>query len=389
MKIIKKTETVKIKIKDLFKIFDIKEKEGEIFNINFPFFIKTPYGFNQIENLHRTSKCDSYTSYFGNNSTLKTSNEHLLKVNGQWEKIKNIKSKDVIETECGETYLKECKKIKNEILYDLSVKDVHCFYANGILCHNSWILTKISTEALKEGKNVVYFTLELNENYVGLRHDSCFTQIPFQDIRKEKQIVQEKLNEVNGKLKIKYYPVKTISANTIKNCVERIEMTGTKIDLIIVDYADLLKSIANDKNSNSYSDGGNIYEELRSIAGELQIPCWTVSQTNRGGEEKDIVQGNDIADSYKKIMTADFVMSLSRKIEDKENDTARFHIIKNRFGPDGMTFPAFMDTSCGDIKIFEEDSKEGIETQSKMNDGENTIKKLLHRKYNEVADSNL
>ena len=44
----------------------------------------------------------------------------------------------------------------------------------------SWVLAKLGAEAMKQGKNVVHYTLELNENYVGLRYDACFTGIDFQ-----------------------------------------------------------------------------------------------------------------------------------------------------------------------------------------------------------------
>jgi len=104
--------------------------------------------------------------------------------------------------------------------------------------------------------------------------------------------------------------------------------------------------------------------------------------THNSGSEQDIVQAGSIADSYRKIMTADFVLSLSRKINDKENSTARFHVIKNRFGSDGMTFPAIMNTSNGDIRLFKSDSEEGMNIQSKMNDVENSVKKMLKDKWN-------
>jgi hypothetical protein len=51
--------------------------------------------------------------------------------------------------------------------------------------------------------------------------------------------------------------------------------------MLIVDYADILRPIISEKNSNSYMEAGSIYEELRMIAGELQIPIWTASQGNR------------------------------------------------------------------------------------------------------------
>lgn len=246
----------------------------------------------------------------------------------------------------------------------------------------SWVLAKLGAEAMKQGKNVVHFTLELNENYVGLRYDSCFTGIDFQNIRNNVDIVRRKIEQVPGKLFIKYFPIKTVSAHHLKMHVERIMMLGSKIDMIIVDYADILRPYQSERNSNSYSEAGGIYEELRSIAGELQVPIWSASQSNRSAMEEDIIQANSIADSYRKIMTADFVMSLSRKVTDKVANTARFHIIKNRFGPDGLTFPARMNAGCGDIQIFAENSKDGIAIINEMGDSENLVKKALSNKWN-------
>ena len=251
----------------------------------------------------------------------------------------------------------------------------------------SWVLSKLGAEAMKQGKNVLHFTLELNENYVGLRYDSCFTGIDFQNIRNNVEVVKQKINEVPGKLKIKYFPIKTVSAHSLKSHCERIHTLGTKIDMIIVDYADILRPIHSDRNSNSYQEAGGIYEELRSIAGELQVPIWSASQSNRAAMDEDIIQANNIADSYRKIMTADFVMSLSRKVNDKQANTARFHVIKNRFGPDGLTFPSKMNAGCGQIEIFSESSREGLALQNEMMNGENQVKKLLKNKWNVHSSS--
>ena len=246
----------------------------------------------------------------------------------------------------------------------------------------SWILTRLGAEAMRMGKNVLHVTLELNENYVGLRYDACFTGIDFQNIRKHIDIVKSKIAEIPGKLIIKYYPIKTVSPLSIKAHVERVMMLGTKVDMIIVDYADILRGSTSEKNTNSYQEAGGIYEELRGVAGELQLPCWTASQSNRGSMDDDIIQADGIADSYRKIMTADFVLSLSRKVADKVNNTARFHVIKNRFGPDGMTFPSRFNAGCGDIQLFDEKSSEGMGIVSEMGSGENIVKKLLANKWN-------
>lgn len=246
----------------------------------------------------------------------------------------------------------------------------------------SWILARLGAESMKQGKNVIHFTLELNENYVGLRYDCCFTSIDFQNVKNNVDRVKTAIEKIPGKLFIKYYPVKTASSNTLKCHIDRIQMLGTKIDMIIVDYADILRPNVQERNSNSYQDAGGIYEELRGIAGELQIPCWTASQCNRASLEDDIIQAESIADSYRKIMTADFVMSVSRKMNDKMANTARFHVIKNRFGPDGMTFPARFNAGNGDIQLYNEKSREGMSVITEMNEGENLFKKMLGEKWN-------
>ncbi len=251
----------------------------------------------------------------------------------------------------------------------------------------SWVLSRIGAEAMKQGKNVMHFTLELNENYVGLRYDSCFTGIDFQMVRKNVDTVKAKIAGIPGKLKIKYYPIKTASAFTLRSHIERVQMLGTKIDLVVVDYADILRPSASDRNSNSYQEAGGIYEELRTVAGELQVPIWSASQSNRAASEEEIIQANGIADSYRKIMTADFVMSLSRRTNDKVCNTGRIHIIKNRFGPDGMTMPCRMNAGCGDIQIFSENSKEGMAIMTEMREGENSVKKMIKSKWdNHIGD---
>ena len=249
----------------------------------------------------------------------------------------------------------------------------------------SWILTRLGAEAMRMGKNVLHVTLELNENYVGLRYDSCFTGINFQDIRKNILAVKEKIDAIQGKLFIKYFPIKTIASHTIKMHVERIQMlTGNKIDMIIVDYADLLRPAVAERNSNSYSEAGSVYEELRAVAGELQIPVWSASQANRSAHEEEVIQANNVADSYRKIMTGDFVISLSRREQDKQSGTARIHVIKNRFGADGMTFPAYFDAGNGSIKILDPGTAEGRACQERMRDGEDKLQDMVRDNWNQI-----
>ena len=118
-------------------------------------------------------------------------------------------------------------------------------------------------------------------------------------------------------------------------------------------------------SDSTYGEQGGIYIELRGMGGELGLPIWTASQTNRSAIDSEVIEADKIADSYAKVMNADFIMSISRKAKDKLNNTARFHVMKNRFGPDGITFPSKMDTNTGFIEVF----------------GQNMEQQLLHKKY--------
>jgi len=252
----------------------------------------------------------------------------------------------------------------------------------------SWCLASLGKSAMLSGKNVLHYTLELNECYVGLRYDSCFTGVPFQDIVEEKEKVKNIISNIKGQLLIKEYPTKGVGVSTILAHANLAKTMGYPVDMVVIDYADILSPGNHGNNANSYVEQGGIYEDLRGLAGELGVPVWTASQASRSSLDDNIIEAQKVADSYRKIMTADFVISLSRKATDKVSSTGRFHVIKNRFGPDGLTFPSRVDTSSGVIEIYDEKSTKGAEIMVEMNDSENGTKNLLKSKYDQMNNKN-
>ncbi len=244
----------------------------------------------------------------------------------------------------------------------------------------SWALMNIGAHAVKKGKTVVHYTLELNAAYVGLRYDSVITGIANQNLKHYQDEVKEKLEEVDGDLIIKYYPTKTVSVLGIKSHIEKCIMQGKHPDLIIVDYADLLRGHGQEKRHELEG----IYEDLRGMAGEYEIPVWTASQANRSALEEDVIDASKIAESYGKVMVADFIISLSRKVTDKLAGTGRWHVIKNRFGPDGITLPSKMNTSNGQFDIYNDTSIQGKDAQKQMSNGNEMARKLLSQKFKEI-----
>ena len=212
----------------------------------------------------------------------------------------------------------------------------------------SWALVALGAQAVKTGHTVIHYTLELNEKYVGRRYDACFTEIPVGDVVDNKDKVKEKVENLRGGLYIREYPAGQATVNTIHAHLEKCIQQNIEPDLIIVDYADLLTSKSSKEKRDKLDD---IYTSLRGLASEMKLPIWTASQVNRSGAREEIIQGDRMAESYSKMMITDFAMSLARSAEDKENGTGRWHIMKNRYGADGITYDSVMDTSIGKIEI--------------------------------------
>ena len=246
----------------------------------------------------------------------------------------------------------------------------------------SWLLINIGANAVKAGKTVIHYTLELNENYVGQRYDSVLTGINAQTLKHHQDTVEERMKTLNGDLIVKYFPTKSVGVMGLKAHLEKTIMLGNSPALVIVDYGDLLK-INTKKDKHEALE--ELYEELRGMAGEYDIPVWTASQAGRSALEEDIIEADKIASSYGKVMVADFLVSLSRKVEDKMSGTGRGHVIKNRFGPDGITLPCKINTNNGQFQFFEPQTTQGKQTTQVMKTGENIVKKNLAQKFKDLG----
>jgi len=215
----------------------------------------------------------------------------------------------------------------------------------------SWTMVALGAHAVKLGLNVVHYTLELPESYIGKRYDAHFINQPVNVIHTHKEKINKYLENLKGTLTIKEYSPGQATMSTLESHIQKVTDMGYPPDMVIIDYVDLLKSTLNSKDEKDKLD--NTYIATKALARDLNIPVWSVSQVNRAGARDEVVEGDKAAGSYNKMMITDFCMSLSRLPQDKINNTARFFIMKNRYGMDGMTYYADMDASTGFIKMDE------------------------------------
>jgi replicative DNA helicase len=251
--------------------------------------------------------------------------------------------------------------------------------ANTGVGKSHWLVA-MGANALRHGKNVVHYTFELTETAVGLRYDSNLCNIPSNEVQDNKNHVLSKYEDRElGRLIIKEYPTGTATVQTIRNHIEKLKFKEFMPNLIIIDYADIMRS------SRQYDSLRHelklIYEELRNLAMEMSIPVWTASQANRDSAKSDIVGLENMAEAYGKAMVADVVISLSRKPMEKSSGVGRLFVAKNRAGRDGLVFPIKMDTARSIIEFLDE---EDLDLREVTENDARTMKNLLKAKWKEV-----
>lgn len=230
----------------------------------------------------------------------------------------------------------------------------------------SHVLVHLGAQALKQGKNVVHITLELADTAVAQRYDACLTGHNLNHLLEKKEDILEKIQNVDGQLIIKEYPTKSATIGMIKNHLEKIRQHEMAIDLIILDYGDLVRPSGGNRNTEKRHELESIYEDLRAIAQELKCPVVTASQTNRKGLNEEVITMESISEAFNKCFVADFIISLSRTIKDKNCNIGRIFVAKNRNGPDAMIYSVFMDPSTVTIKVLEQEDVQEVQRNEKI-----------------------
>ncbi len=217
----------------------------------------------------------------------------------------------------------------------------------------SWTMVAIAAHAVKLGFKVNFYTLELGEDYVGKRFDCYFTGYSIDEVNKHRKEVQSHVDSLKGRLIVKEYAPKAATVNTIKSHVQKCIDMGHKPDMIVIDYVDYLRAPSRGKYSERKDEIDDVFIATKGLAKEFKIPILTPSQVNRLGAKDSVIEGDKAAGSYDKMMVADICLSLSRQKEDKVLGTGRVHVMKNRYGQDGMTYNVKMDTNNGHIEFLE------------------------------------
>lgn len=247
----------------------------------------------------------------------------------------------------------------------------------------SMFLVNVACSIVEQGLNVLYVTLEMAEWKIGLRADSYYTGIAINEVPDNEEKVREIIGrKAKGRLIIKEWPTKMATPQTLRSHLQKLEQTKEfKADCLILDYADLLRGTRSYGEKRHELEG--VYEELRAIGQEFNIPVVTADQTNRAGLNDDVVTLSSIAESYAKATVCDLIMTISRKMEDKQNGTGRLFVAKSRLGDDGMVFNFLLRPATVKVRVLDQSENP---LQIMMGDTKE-MQKMIQDRYSKLAKS--
>lgn len=171
------------------------------------------------------------------------------------------------------------------------------------------------------------------------KHLACWTGINQSDLGEYKELINEKMKEVQStknKLKLKKFPSSDTTMTTIKQYIRKQIASGFKPDIVLIDYIDCVQPSRKVDDVNIGE--GQVMREFESMLAEFEMAGWTAVQGNRSAISSTIVESDQMGGSIKKGQIGHFIVSIAKSLEQKENGTANMAILKSRFGKDGLVF---------------------------------------------------
>ena len=207
-------------------------------------------------------------------------------------------------------------------------------FAGGSGAGKSLFLANLGVNWALQGLNVLYLTLELSEDLVAMRIDAMTTGISTKEIFKELDDVEMKVKIIgkkSGRLQIKYMPSGK-TANDLRAYMKEYEIkTDSKIDVLLVDYLDLLMPASRKISAeNLFIKDKYVSEELRNLAMEKQCILVTAAQLNRGAVEEVEFDHSHISGGLSKIQTADNVFGIFTSRAMRERGRYQIQLMKTR-----------------------------------------------------------
>lgn len=213
----------------------------------------------------------------------------------------------------------------------------------------SMVLSSIAAEAFYSGAHVALATLELSETLQKARVMANLTNVPIDDLLAGRsghaRNRYEKMRDRLGLLRVQYFSPDTPVADLLTWVDKCGEQAGRPVDLLVVDYIDLLGAGQKGADEGDYKAQKTVNNRIRDHANAKGYVAISASQARReqakGGGKLD---NSDAADSMHKIRIPDLVIAL--RMEPDQKDLVDYFVTAARTGGDRVgTGPLPVDRS--------------------------------------------
>lgn len=194
----------------------------------------------------------------------------------------------------------------------------------------SMSLVTFGMNAVMAGMNVLFVSLEVATKIVADRLDANMSGVALNDLNMQLKRAHDKatlLAPKAGVFKIHDFASGTFSPQQLRRLIHRYAAVGTKFDLVIVDYADLMRPDREVEETRENSR--QIYLGLRAIAHEFDCAVLSATQTNREGFKAKVGKMEHVAEDINKARTVDLLLSLN-PVEGANEATIYFAASRNQ-----------------------------------------------------------
>ena len=209
----------------------------------------------------------------------------------------------------------------------------------------SLFMCHVAANALTQGRNVLYITLEMAEERIAERIDANLLNVPIDQLENlTKDMLKTKVNNIkmkgNGKLIIKEYPTGQANTSHFRALLNELKLKRNFVpEIIFVDYLNICGSArmkAMGGSINSYTYIKAIAEEMRGLAVEFNVPIVSATQTTRAGFSSSDPGLEDTSESFGLPATADLMFALISTDELQAAGQIMVKQLKNRYNDPGM-----------------------------------------------------
>jgi archaellum biogenesis ATPase FlaH len=204
----------------------------------------------------------------------------------------------------------------------------------------SLFMCHVAANALVEGRNVLYITMEMAEERIAERIDANLLNVPIDQLdTMSKDMFTTKVADLarktTGKLIVKEYPTGSAHSGHFRGLLNELKLKKQfEPDIIFIDYLNICASSrmkAMGGSINSYTYIKAIAEELRGLAVEYDLPIFSATQTTRSGYSNSDVGLEDTSESFGLPATADLMFALISTEELEQMNQMMVKQLKNRY----------------------------------------------------------